>query len=168
MKPTKKPAECSEARTTQEADPRKRPDGTKLPTSKSDFHKTFPRPSPTTLKAAVDYMKWVTQPGSKETGPELLRGTLDRGDALLEAAGHWLPAVEALRYAWEVKLDRGHTAEMLKPEWEGQMADDLLQFLRTQVTDGALVRQDMTGTERVRAKPHSTSAQNPSAILDKL
>ena len=87
---------------------------------------------------------------------------------MLEAAGHWLPAVEALRYAWEVELDRGHTAESLKPEWEGQMANDLLQFLRTQVTDGALVRQDTTGTERVRAKPHSTSAQNPSAILDKL
>lgn len=36
------------------------------------------------------------------------------------------------------------------------------------MTDGALVRQDTTGTERVRAKPHGTSAQNPAAILDML
>ena len=41
---------------------------------------------------------------------------MDRGDSLLEAAGHWLPAVEALRFVWEVDLDRGHSAEILKPE----------------------------------------------------
>ena len=56
LEPTRKPAECSEAQATQEADPRKRPDDTKLPTSKSEFQKTFPRPSPATLKAAVDYV----------------------------------------------------------------------------------------------------------------
>ena len=34
--------------------------------------------------------------------------------------------------------------------------------------EGAQVRQDTKGKERGRAKPHSTSAENPGAILDKL
>ena len=126
LKPTKQPEGCSETQAAQKADPRRRPDGTKLPSSKSEFQGNFPRPSPGTLQAAVDYTQWVTQPGSKEEGPALLRGTLDRGGALLEAVGNWRPAVKALRYAWQVELDRGHTAEILKPEWEGQMANDLL------------------------------------------
>ena len=34
----------------------------------------------------------------QERGKELLRGALDRGDALVEAAGHGMPAAVALRY----------------------------------------------------------------------
>ena len=84
------------------------------------------------------------------------------------AAGHWLPAVEALRYVWEVTLGRGHTDGIFEAKWEERISPDLLQFLRTQVAEGAQVRQDTQGKERVRAKPHSTSAENPGAILDKL
>mgnify|MGYP003329898543 CR=1 FL=1 len=44
----------------------------------------------------------------------------------------------------------------------------MLQYLRVQVAEGAQVRQDTPGGERVRAKAHATSTKNPGAIIDKL
>ena len=83
-------------------------------------------------------------------------------------AGHWLPAVEALRSVREVDLDQDHTAEILNPEWDSKVSPELLQFLRTQVVERAQVRQDADGRERVWAKPHPTRMETPGAILDKL
>ena len=118
-------------------------------------------------KAALEYCEWVTQERAAERGKELLKGALDRGDALLEAAGHWLPAIEALRYTWEVTLEKGHTAGIFSPEWEEKVQADLLQYLRHQTRHGARVRQGKGG-RRIRAKAHSTARDNPEAILDKI
>ena len=168
LKPKRRPPQVSEHRSATEADVTRKPDGTPLPRTKAEFQGLFRKPEPKVLAAAKDYLTWVTQEGSKDKGKELLKGALDRGDALLGAAGHWLPAVEALRFTWEVELDRGHSAGILGQEWDKHVSPDLLQYLRTQVVEGAQVRQDTEGQERVRAKPHSTSMGSPGAILDKL
>ena len=135
--------------------------------SAAGYQATLPAPPAPHLEAALDYCRWVTQKDAENRGKELLKGALDRGDALLEVTGHWLPAVEALRYAWEVELSAGHTAGILDPAWEAKIQAGLLQYLRRQVVEGARVRQG-PGGGRVKAKAHSTARDNPDAILDKI
>ena len=168
LKPRESPPQCSEEEVARKVDPKRHPDGSALPKSGEELRAKWPVPEPRVRAAAKDYMLWVTQQGAKERGKELLKGALDRGDALLEAAGQWMPAVVALRFAWEVDLGRGHTDGIFEAKWEDRVSHDLLQYLRVQVAEGAQVRQDTPGGERVRAKAHATSTKDPGAIIDKL
>jgi hypothetical protein len=63
-----------------------------------------------------------------------------RGDRLLDEAGHWTEAAKALRFTWENDLRKGHTGDIWDAKWEKFIASDLLQYLRTQMYQGARVR----------------------------
>jgi hypothetical protein len=63
-----------------------------------------------------------------------------RGDRLLDEAGHWTEAAKALRFTWENDLHKGHTGDIWDAKWEKFIASDLLQYLRTQMYQGARVR----------------------------
>ena len=114
LKPEQTPPSVSEQEQAAAVDPRVDPQGRPFPRTAAEFKETFPVPPPEVRAAAEDYCRWVSQEGAENRGKELLKGALDRGDRLLEAAGHWLPAIDALRYAWEVSLDKGHSAGILE------------------------------------------------------
>ena len=68
LKPKAKPPPRSEKEASFEADPHRRPDGSALPRSKTEFQRQFPVPSSAVQAAAKDYLLWVTQEGSEDRG----------------------------------------------------------------------------------------------------
>ena len=88
---------------------------------------------------------------------------------MVRAAGHWTDAMEALRYAWEVTLCRGHVGDIWHPYWEHIFQNDLclLQYLRTQVFQGARSRQKGANA-RVRRKPRFGATQKIGQVWDAL
>jgi hypothetical protein len=81
-----------------------------------------------------------------------------RGDRLLDEAGHWIEAAKALRFTWENDFHKGHTGDIWDAKWEKFIASDLLQYLRTQMYQGARVRQEPTNP-RIRTEPHFGATQ---------
>ena len=125
------------------------------------------KPSEPLLEAAVKYWRQCTGEKSGIFSRTALHEAALKGDELLNVAGHWKPAVETLRYAWEVVLKRGHIGDIWSPYWETVLPSDLLQYLRTQKFQGARARQNGTSA-RIRAKPHMGALQNLAQVWEAL
>ena len=75
-------------------------------------------PEAKVLEAALKYWEQCISESSRLFSLAALRKVGRAGDVLVQEAGHWTVAMEALRYAWEATMSRGHVGDIWHPYWE--------------------------------------------------
>ena len=86
---------------------------------------------------------------------------------MVEGAGGWLPAVDALTHARRRRLGGDHLDGVHDPSLDGAIDSELLQYLRRVATDGVDLRY-RGPRKTVRAKPHASAAGHQEEAYEQI
>ena len=98
---------------------------------------------------------------------EAVREAVQRGTALVEGAGGWLPAVVALTEARRQRLGGDHLQGVFAPELDGALDTELLTYLRSVASEGVNLHYRGPRTT-LRAKPHASAAGHQTEAYEKM
>jgi hypothetical protein len=112
---------------------------------------TAPEPdlAPGTHEAEMYFSYVCTTPYAREAVAEAVK----LGNALLQAAGGWKPAAQAIRAWWSANKD-DHFAGLFDEKLDGLLDHLLLAQLRKTATQGVDPKCHGEVGERVKSKPH--------------
>jgi hypothetical protein len=123
-----------------------------------------PATSKVVMRLAEEY--WGHVESSKEMSVERTLEAVDKGDALLSAAGGYPRAATALRQAWHLRHGT-HLGGVFDPRLDKLIEAPLVRYLRHQVAYGARTRYQGP-PHRVQAKPHPSAIGYMEEFLEKV